>query len=148
MPKGQRFNSGPKYSGEPSYYVDTCFKPNSSRGVGFGFGNKRQFPEWMERNMKENPAPGSYFDHGNRTEFRSRGPTFGISHKYYEKVTIPKEASKEKAFLNKSSASNSFFIRRTQSSKEKWLNQFDAFLIFIEPIFNDIKSKSISCLLI
>lgn len=47
MPKAQRFNSGPKYSGEPSYYVDTCFKPNVTKGVGFGFGNKRQFPEWL-----------------------------------------------------------------------------------------------------
>ena len=44
MPKAPRFHSGPKYSGEPSYYVDTCFKPNSPKGVGFGFGNKRQFP--------------------------------------------------------------------------------------------------------
>jgi hypothetical protein len=44
MPKAQRFNSGPKYSGEPSYYVDSCFRPGSTKGVGFGFGSKRQFP--------------------------------------------------------------------------------------------------------
>jgi len=61
VPKAPRFGSGPKYAGEPSYYVDTCFKPNSTKGVGFGFGNKRQFPEWLEKNMKENPAPGAYF---------------------------------------------------------------------------------------
>lgn len=61
MPKAQRFGVGLKYAGEPSYYVDSCFKPNSSKGVGFGFGTKRQFPEWLERNMKENPAPGAYF---------------------------------------------------------------------------------------
>lgn len=47
MPKAQRFGSGQKYAGEPSYFVDSCFKPNSSKGVGFGFGNKRQFPEWL-----------------------------------------------------------------------------------------------------
>lgn len=47
VPKAPRFGSGPKYAGEPSYYVDSCFKPNSTKGVGFGFGNKRQFPEWM-----------------------------------------------------------------------------------------------------
>jgi hypothetical protein len=57
--------------------------------VGFGFGGKRQFPDWMERNMKENPPPGAYFD--GQHDLRSRGPTFGLSHKYYEKVIIPKE---------------------------------------------------------
>ena len=43
--------------------------------------------------MKENPPPGAYFEHHSKTnnEFRPKGPTFGISHKYYEKVTIPKE---------------------------------------------------------
>ena len=61
MPKALRFYSGPKYIGDPSYYVDSCFKPNSTKGVGFGFGSKRQFPEWLEKNMKENPAPGAYF---------------------------------------------------------------------------------------
>ena len=46
----------------------------------------------MERNMKENPAPGSYFDHpATAMEFRARGPTFGLPYKYYEKVMIPKE---------------------------------------------------------
>ena len=103
MPKQSRFGNGPKYQGEPSYYVDTCFKNNSSRGVGFGFGAKRQFPEWMERNMKENPSPGAYFDeHSSNTadSFRLKGPTFGIAHKYYEKVTIPKE--KKLSIPNKS----------------------------------------------
>lgn len=43
--------------------------------------------------MKENPPPGAYFDHhsSTSTEFRPKGPTFGIAHRYYEKVTIPKE---------------------------------------------------------
>jgi hypothetical protein len=62
MPKASRFHNGQKYVGEPSYYVDSCFKPNATRGTGFGFGNKKQFPEWLERNMKENPAPGAYFE--------------------------------------------------------------------------------------
>lgn len=39
--------------------------------------------------MKENPAPGSYFD--NLLRDSHKGPTFGISHKYYQKVMIPKE---------------------------------------------------------
>lgn len=92
MPKSHRFTTGPKYSGEPSYYIDSAFKPSSGKGAGFGFGNKRQFPEWMEKNMKENPAPGNYDKPQNvSTDFRPKGPTFGISHKYYEKVTIPKE---------------------------------------------------------
>lgn len=43
--------------------------------------------------MKENPAPGAYMDYHSTTtnDFRPKGPTFGISYKYYEKVTIPKE---------------------------------------------------------
>lgn len=39
--------------------------------------------------MKENPAPGAYFDSNN--DLRSKGPTFGIGHKHYERVLIPKE---------------------------------------------------------
>ena len=99
MPKSNRFTHGPKYAGEPSYYVDTAFKPNSGKGAGFGYGNKRQFPEWMEKNMKQNPAPGSYDKQFNvSTDFRPKGPTFGISHKYYEKVTIPKEKRSIRSF--------------------------------------------------
>lgn len=42
--------------------------------------------------MKENPAPGAYIGtHDKMNEFRPKGPTFGISYKFYEKVTIPKE---------------------------------------------------------
>lgn len=51
MPKANRFNNGPKYSGEPTFYTDSSFRPNG-KGAGFGFGSKRQFPDWMERNMK------------------------------------------------------------------------------------------------
>ena len=51
-----------------------------------------QFPDWMQRNMKENPAPGSYMSDKNlSSDFRPKGPTFGISHKHYEKVMLPKE---------------------------------------------------------
>ena len=92
IPKAPRFKNSHKYIGEPSYYMDTCFKPSSRKGVGFGFGNKRQFPEWMERNMKENPAPGAYtYYHNSQDELKAKGPTFGISYRYYSKVTIPKE---------------------------------------------------------
>ena len=91
MPKSNRFAYNTKYVGEPSYYVDTAFKPNSGKGVGFGFGNKRQFPEWMEKNMKENPAPGAYDRQTAPSDFRPKGPTFGISHKHYERVMIPRE---------------------------------------------------------
>lgn len=91
MPKANRFNNAPKYTGQPTFYNDSSFKPNSGKGAGFGFGNKRQFPDWLERNMKENPAPGSYFDHHtSATDYKPKGPTFGIPYKYYEKVTIPK----------------------------------------------------------
>ena len=89
MPKAPRFGNDIKYNGEPSYCLDSCFKSNTTKGVGFGFGHKKQFPDWMERNMKDNPAPGSYFEEGGSA--RNRGPTFGISHKYYERVMIPKE---------------------------------------------------------
>jgi hypothetical protein len=47
VPKANRFTNGPKYSGEPSYYVESCFKSNSRKGAGFGYGRKKQFPEWM-----------------------------------------------------------------------------------------------------
>jgi hypothetical protein len=81
MPKGPRFINEPKYTGEPSYCLDSCFKVNPSKGAGIGFGRKKQFPDWMERNMKDNPPPGAYLDtNGN---LRSKGPTFGISHKHY-----------------------------------------------------------------
>lgn len=41
--------------------------------------------------MKENPAPGSYFDHhSSNIEYKAKGPTFGIPYKYYEKVMIPR----------------------------------------------------------
>lgn len=89
MPKANRFSNEPKYSGEPTYCLDSCFKSSSLKGVGFGFGRKKQFPDWVERNMKENPSPGAYFD--SNADPRSKGPTFGIAHKYYEKVLIPKE---------------------------------------------------------
>ena len=76
--------------------MDTSFG-RTGKGVGFGYGKKRQFPDWMERNMKENPAPGSYIDQHNTTvDFRSKGPTFGISYKHYEKVMIPKEKKASK----------------------------------------------------
>lgn len=42
--------------------------------------------------MKENPPPGAYFEHHQTmNSFVPRGPTFGIAHHYYDKVTIPKE---------------------------------------------------------
>jgi hypothetical protein len=44
MPKAMRFSNEPKYTGEPTYCMDSCFRPNSNKGVGFGFGGKRQFP--------------------------------------------------------------------------------------------------------
>ena len=43
--------------------------------------------------MKENPAPGAYLlgQQNSSTDLRPKGPSFGISHKYYEKVMLPKE---------------------------------------------------------
>jgi len=86
--------------------MDSCFKPNPTKGAGFGFGGKRQFPEWMERNMKENPPPGAYFD--DKGSIHSRGPTFGLSHKYYQKVLIPKE--KSTAGLTGQTVRSNFFL--------------------------------------
>lgn len=41
--------------------------------------------------MKENPSPGAYFDHHESIpSFMPKGPSFGIAHHYYDKVTIPK----------------------------------------------------------
>ena len=71
MPKANRFSQEPKYSGEPSYCIDSCFKKNTVKGAGFGFGRKKQFPDWQERNMKELPAPGIYFD--GDTDHHNRG---------------------------------------------------------------------------
>ena len=65
----------------------------------------------MEKNMKENPAPGCYDrQHNTSGEFRPRGPTFGIGHKYYEKVTIPKEKKMLKSFqlISSSNLSSNF----------------------------------------
>ena len=42
----------------------------------------------MEKNMKDNPAPGAYIE--TSSDSRPKGPTFGISHKFYEKVLIAK----------------------------------------------------------
>jgi hypothetical protein len=55
--------------------------------------------------MKENPAPGAYFDqHASTsgTDFRIKGPSFGISFKYYEKVFIPREKNNLSSFIRKS----------------------------------------------
>jgi hypothetical protein len=109
MPKANRFSNEPKYSGEPSYCLDSCFKSNSLKGVGFGFGRKKQFPDWVERNMKEIPPPGAYFE--NTADIRSKGPTFGISHKFYEKVLIPKEKAVGKTLTNRSKY---FFIQNSR----------------------------------
>lgn len=57
--------------------------------------------------MKENPAPGTYFYQTKTSpkaekkgtassHLHTRGPSFGISYKFYEKVTIPKEKSPER----------------------------------------------------
>jgi hypothetical protein len=79
-----------KYSGEPTYCNDSCFKPNPYKGAGIGFGRKKQFPDWMEKNMIDNPAPGVY-NKSMRDIIKPKGPTFGVGHKYYEKVLLPTE---------------------------------------------------------
>lgn len=44
--------------------------------------------------MKENPAPGAY--EAEAESPAKKGPTFGISYKYYEKVMIPREEKKNR----------------------------------------------------
>jgi len=51
------------------------------KGAGIGYGHKKQFPEWVEKNMKENPAPGAYNDLFR--DAKSKGPTFGVSRAHY-----------------------------------------------------------------
>lgn len=48
--------------------------------------------------MKENPSPGAYIDVN--SDIRPKGPTFGIAHKYYEKVMIPKEKLTHRSKFN------------------------------------------------
>ena len=61
MPKGERFRDRPKYNGvEPSYYVESCFGKDRSRGPHIGFGDKKIIPDYQVRNMKDNPAPNRY----------------------------------------------------------------------------------------
>jgi hypothetical protein len=60
----------------------------------------------MERNMKENPPPGAYFD--DKNGLASKGPTFGLSHKYYQKVVIPKE--QKSVTTGQNVRSNLYFI--------------------------------------
>ena len=80
------------------------------KGAGFGYGNKVQFPEWMQRNMKENPAPGAYIGQQNTSlDFRPKGPTFGIPHKYYEKAVI----TKEKQLPRISESTHSYIFRKS-----------------------------------
>ncbi len=53
-----------------------------------GYGNKKPHPDWLQRNMKENPAPGDY--KASPLLDNKKGKSFGISYKYYEKVVIMK----------------------------------------------------------
>ena len=39
--------------------------------------------------MKDNPSPGAYNE--SKNDYNNRGPSFGLSYKYYQKVMIPKE---------------------------------------------------------
>jgi hypothetical protein len=52
--------------------------------ASFGFGSRRPYPEWMERNMKELPAPGAY--ELGRVPERKKGVSFGLGYQAYEKV--------------------------------------------------------------
>lgn len=129
MPKANRFVNEPKYSGEPSYCLDTCFKSSSSKGAGFGFGKKKQFPDWMEKNMKENPAPGSYFD--SHYDPRSRGPTFGLGHKYYERVMIPREQKPQPHTAGRSKLSVDFRIVSNPRPRSQVIDRYlSIFYIF------------------
>jgi hypothetical protein len=48
MPKAIRFVDHNKLIGsEPSYYVESCFRTDKSKGAGFGYGNRRPYPDWM-----------------------------------------------------------------------------------------------------
>lgn len=46
--------------------------------------------------MKENPAPGAYDSESAKYD---KGCTFGISHRYYDKVLVPKQGLKRRVML-------------------------------------------------
>ena len=99
MPKAIRFTHDTKPAGaEPSYFIDSCFRTDKGKGTGFGYGTRKPYPDWMERNMKENPAPGAYEALPGHDD--KKGKTFGISYKYYEKVMIPKEEKRNRPRLS------------------------------------------------
>jgi hypothetical protein len=94
MPKAERFKNPVKTKlFESTYYVGSCFKGEATKGTGFGYGTRKPYPQWLERNMKENPAPGAYDSEPSKYD---KGRTFGISHRYYDKVLIPKQSNRRK----------------------------------------------------
>ena len=88
VPKGPRFR-GVKYNGlEPSYYVNTCFS-KKNKGPSFGFGNRKPYPDWLVRNMHENPAPNLYsVVIPPEDPLFSKGFSFGIPYSYYDKTSL------------------------------------------------------------
>lgn len=102
MPKAERFRDRPKYNGvEPSYHVESCFKNDRSRGPHIGFGEKKILPDYVMKNMKENPGPDTYGSIERKEHDYKKGKTFGASRVCYDKVLVPDEKKFLKKLLKK-----------------------------------------------
>lgn len=88
------FSKDNRFKDSPAYYSD-ILKPEiptslASKSCTFGKGNKKPISSVVLRNAKEKPAPDRYtmrsFDEQPRSI--SKGKTFGLGWKYYEKNYI------------------------------------------------------------
>lgn len=88
VPKATRFGEAKYVCSGTTYYTGTCFEAKG-KGTSFGFGERKPYPLWMERNMKEYPAPNTYLNKPSATcDFKSKGFSFGLSYRHYEKTGI------------------------------------------------------------
>jgi hypothetical protein len=104
IPKGARFNSRVEVI-EPSYYVANSINKSKYQITTLGYGNRRPYPQWMERNMRELPAPGAYNLVQTSKPFDIKGKTFGMPHACYEKVLIKEEKNQSMSSFRRSDVS-------------------------------------------
>lgn len=64
-----------------------------SKNYNLGYGTKYYFPKHIIINALENPSPSAYITHADLTKSTlqniTKGRSFGISHKYYQKNFLP-----------------------------------------------------------
>jgi len=88
VPKARRFLKPRLQEAGNTYFSGSCFQQSKSKGTSFGYGNRKAYPLWLERNMKENPAPNSYQEVESTSPRLPKGYSFGLSYHYYQKATI------------------------------------------------------------